>query len=174
MTFYYRGPTERPAPIRSDFAIRFATTLALLAYPAGCLVLLITPDATSESGQVFGEALWLVLLLTALGAFVYIAPSYQQRIVGEQADRLDEFELQVRQRAYAFSYRAFSALSLIGLIYLALSFDIAQSMGVSLWRPVSSDHWNAIIWGALLYAFVLPTAYIGWTMKAPLADSNQP
>jgi len=169
MTFYYRGPTERPAPIRSKFAIRFATTLALLAYPAGCLVLLFTLDA-AEPGQVFGQAVWLVLLLTALGAFAYIAPSYQQRIVGEQEDRLDEFELEMRQRAYAFSYRAFSALSLIGLIYLALSFNIAQSMGLSLWRPASSDHWNAIIWGVLLYAFVLPTAYIGWTMKAPRVD----
>lgn len=167
MTFYYRGPTERPAPIRSEFAIRFATTLALLAYPAGCLVLLIAPDATSEPGLVIGEVIWLALLLTALGAFAYIAPSYQQRIVGEVADQLDEFELQMRQRAYAFSYRVFAALSLIGLIYLALSFDIAQSLGVSLWRPASSDHWNAIIWGVLLYAFVLPTAYIGWTMKAP-------
>ena len=167
MTFYYRGAKERPAPVRSDLAIRVATALVLIAYPAGCIALLLAPDTSPEPGFVIGELIWAVLLLTTLGAFAFIAPSYQQRIVGEETDRLDEFEMQTRQRAYAFSYKAFTALSLIGLIYLASSLDIAEGAGLDLWRPTSFEHWSAIIWGALLYAFVLPTAYIGWTMKAP-------
>lgn len=168
MTFFYRGAKERPAPVRSRIAIRLATTLVLAAYPAGCIALLVAPETVSGPGVALREGLWLALLLTAFGAFSFIAPSYQQRIVGEEASRLDEFELQVRQRAYAFSYKVFSALTLLGLIYLASSLDIASGRGLELWRPSSFDHWNAIIWGAILYAFVLPTAYVAWTMKPPL------
>jgi hypothetical protein len=172
MTFYYRSPQERPAPVRSGFAIRLASSLALLAYPAGCLSLLFAPDAAAGPAGMIGALAWLALLLTSLGAFVYLAPSYQQRIVGEQADKLDEFELQLRQRAYAFSYKVFTGLCLVGLIYLAISLDVADSGRFGLWRPSSFDHWNAIIWGAILYAFILPTAYIAWTVKAPRLDAH--
>tara|TARA_E500000318_G_scaffold103121_1_gene107904 strand:+ start:407 stop:751 length:345 start_codon:yes stop_codon:yes gene_type:complete len=87
MTFFYRSPQERPAPVRSGFAIRLASSLALLAYPAGCLSLLFAPDAAAGPAGMIGALAWLALLLISLGAFVYLAPSYQQRIVGEQADK---------------------------------------------------------------------------------------
>jgi hypothetical protein len=43
---------------------------------------------------------------------------------------------------------------------------------VSLWTPSTFDHWNAIIWGALLYAFFLPAAVLAWTAPAPVSEAD--
>lgn len=165
MTFFYRGPSGRIAR-RSTFGMRLASALALIAYPLGGAAVIAAPDA-AETGLVLGEAVWLGCLLLTIASLVWMAPSYLQRIAGDEAKNLDEFELDLRRRAYAFAYQAFAALTLAGLIYLASALDFMDGRGIELWRPQTFDHWNAIIWGTILYAFVLPTAYLAWAAPAP-------
>lgn len=47
--------------------------------------------------------------------------------------------------------------------YMEIGIDLQTQKGVLLWRPSTSGHWNAFIWGGLLYAFVLPTVHLAWT-----------
>ncbi len=171
MTFFYRGPKGRIAR-RSTFGMRLATTLVLTAYPLGCIAQLIWRDETSASDLVMGEAIFLACMIVAIGSFIFIAPSYLQRIAGDEAKNLDEFEQHLRRRAYAFSYQAFTALTLCGLLYLAIALDAVDSGALALWRPETFEHWNAIIWGALLYAFVLPTAYLAWAAPSPALEDE--
>ena len=134
--------------------MRALTGFVLLAYPAGAVVQLVMPDTTPEPGLVAGEIAGFALILLALLAFAFIAPSSLQRIVGEQSKHLDEFEMELRRRANALAYQIFSALTLVGLLYFGIASD---SERLPLWMPGSFDHWNAIMWAAILYAFVLPT-----------------
>jgi len=166
MTFFYRGKSTAAAQ-RSRAGMRIATSLVLIAYPLACIGQLIWPDQTPEPGLTFGERFWIAGLIIAFGAFIYIAPSYLQRIAGEVSNELDEFELALRRKAYAWSYMVFTAMTLIGLIYLAIALDASHSRALQLWTPTTFDHWNGLIWGAILYAFVLPTAYLAWAAPRP-------
>lgn len=167
MPFFYRRPDGK-APSYSRTGMRVATSVALLAYPLGCALQILWPDTTPEPGLTFGEIGGLGLVVVALGAFCFIAPSWFQRIVGEQTQHLDEFELELRRRAYAFSYQVFAGLVALFAIYMALAADRDGSGFVTLWTPSTYDHWNALFWGAMLYAFVLPTAWLSWAGPARL------
>ncbi|MEO1039161.1 MAG: hypothetical protein AAFX09_06410 [Pseudomonadota bacterium] len=169
MTFFYRGPSGR-IPARSADLMRLATSVALIAYPLGCLIQLIFPDTSPEAGLSWGEGGGFALIILALFAFVIIAPSQLQRITGEEAKALDEFEINLRRRAYTFAYQVFAAIVLVGILYTAIAVDTLDSDRFTLWVPTSYDHWNAVFWGAVLYAFVLPTAYLAWTAPAPIED----
>lgn len=83
MRFYYRGKNDRRAP-RSQAVMRIATLTALLAYPAGCVIQLMFPDTTPEPGLTGGEIGGFALIGLSLLAFGLIAPSWLQRIVGEE------------------------------------------------------------------------------------------
>ena len=171
MPFYYRGKNDRKAP-RSRAVMRIATLTALVAYPAGCAVHVMFPDTTPEPGLTPGEIVGFTLIGLSVLAFALIAPSWMQRIVGEEKKRLDEFELDLRARAYAFGYQVFAALTVLFAIYMALSIDLVDSGKLNLWTPTTYDHWNAIFWGAMLYAFVLPTAWLAWAGPAPMCDTE--
>jgi hypothetical protein len=171
MPFFYRGKSDQ-APQRSRFTMRIATLTALLAYPAGCVIQLAFPDTTPDPGLTGGEIAGFTLLAVSILAFCFIAPSWLQRIVGEEAKRLDEFEMDLRRRAYTFSYSVFAGLAVLFAIYMALSVDLADSGKLQLWVPVTYDHWNAIFWGAMLYAFVLPTAWLAWAGPALLDHAD--
>lgn len=165
--FYYRK-SENPAQI-SPWMMRGLTGFGLLAYPAGAIIQLVMPDTTPEPGLVMGEIAGFGLILLALLAFAFIAPSSLQRIVGEQAGKLDEFELDMRRRANAMAYQIFTVLTFLGLLYFGIASD---SERLNLWMPSSFDHWNAIIWAAILYAFVLPTAVLAWIAPAPVLEDE--
>ncbi|MCR9130315.1 MAG: hypothetical protein NXI12_12400 [Alphaproteobacteria bacterium] len=169
MPFFYRGGSGS-VPQRSRATMRIATLAALTAYPAGCILQIVFPDATPEPGLAAGEIAGFALVAVSLLAFCFIAPSWLQRIVGEQADCLDEFEMDLRRRAYTFSYNVFAGMAVLFAIYMALSVDLADSGKLQLWTPATYDHWNAIFWGAMLYAFVLPTTWLAWAGPALLED----
>ena len=169
--FFYRGKTHR-TPKRSTLMLRGATLTALIAYPAGAVLQLVFPDTTPEPGLTWGEGVGFALIILALFAFVIIAPSHLQRIVGEEAKHLDEFEMDLRRKAYAFSYWALSAIVVIAVLYMALAADGNGDGLITLWKPTTYDHWNAIFWGAMLYAVVLPTAYLAWAGPAPLDEDD--
>lgn len=156
MSIYYRKADGTPVDL-PVFVMRLLTTLALAAYPAGCVVMLLAPDTTEASDLVIGEIGGFALILIALLSFGLVVVSSLQRIVGEQTKLLDEFEMDLRRRANAMAYQLFAGLTLVGLLYLGVA---SSAERVSLWMPASFDHWNAIIWGALLYAFILPTTVL--------------
>jgi hypothetical protein len=172
MPFYYRGKNDSARPRRSQITLRIATLTALIGYPAGCLVHLIFPDTTPQPGLSVAEIAGFALFGLSLLAFGVIAPSWMQRIVGEQTDLLDEFELDLRRRAYVFSYHGLSAAMGAFLFYMAIGVDLDASGKLNLWTPSTYDHWNAIFWGVLLYAFVLPTTWLAWAGPAPLSEDD--
>ena len=152
--------------------MRIATLAALIAYPAGCVVQIVFPDTTPGPSLTAGEAFGFALLGVSLLAFCFIAPSWLQRIVGEETQRLDEFEMDLRRRAYTFSYQVFAGLAVLFALYMALSVDVAESAKLRFWTPTTYDHWNAIFWGAMLYAFVLPTTWLAWAGPAPINEGE--
>lgn len=166
MSFYYRKAGGKPFAVPPSL-MRLVTLAALAAYPAGCLAVALAPETTPGSGLAAGAIAGYALFGLALTCFVVIAPSSLQRIVGEEASRLDEFELDLRRRANAMAYQIFTGLTLTALIYLAIASDGA---GDRFWTPTGFDQWNAVIWGALLYAFVLPTAVLAWIAPAPVGE----
>lgn len=172
MPFYYRGPKDS-APARSRWAIGLATLTTLFAYPAGCIVLLVVHDTTPEADLAAVEIAGFGLILLAFIGFAFTLPSWFQRVVGEERGRLDEFEMALRRKAYAFSYIAFAGTMLIGAIYMALGADADGSGLITLWVPSTYDHWNAIFWGVFIYAAVLPTAYLAWAGPEPLPDGER-
>lgn len=162
MSLYFRSAAGVPV-MRSARTMKVATLWALVAYPLGCALRVLAP----EDGSVALDSVGLALILSAVIAFIVVAPSSWQRIVGEEEKRLDERELQQRYKAQAFGYSIFTVLAVAFAFYMEISIDLETQRGVMLWRPGTSDHWNAFIWGGLLYAFVLPTAYLAWTQPAP-------
>jgi hypothetical protein len=164
MSFYYRSTTGVPV-MRSLRAIKLATLCALALYPLGCLVRLAASEGTAVGLAL--DIAGLLLVLAAIGAFAFMAPTNWQRIVGEEEGLLDERELQQRYRAQAFGYSVFAVLTMVTLIYFAIGTDIGNQKGIQVWLPGSFVHWSAFIWGAVLYAFTLPTAYLAWTVPPP-------
>ncbi|XBQ17489.1 MAG: hypothetical protein ABL308_06305 [Oceanicaulis sp.] len=157
MSFFYRGKTK-DAPALPAWIMRLATTAALTLYPAGCVA------------HLYGSSLaGYGLMVGALIAFIVIAPSSMQRIVGEETKLLDEMELDLRRRAHAFAYQVFGALTLVGILYMGIASDATR---IELWAPSTWDHWSALLWGAIIWSVVLPTAYLAWAGPAPVAEEE--
>lgn len=160
MSFFLRTSSGR-VPRRSRASIRIATSVTLGGYPLGGLVVLNSGLAGEGAPSLVLSITGLVLIALAVLAFFYIAPSYMQRIVGEQVCELDDLERDLRQKAYAFAYHLLTGLVAAAIFYLAVANDDTR---LTLWSPSTYSHWNTIFWGVLLYCFTLPTAYLAWTM----------
>ncbi|KPP82122.1 MAG: hypothetical protein HLUCCA04_05175 [Oceanicaulis sp. HLUCCA04] len=160
MSFYMRTANGRVAQ-RSRASMRLATGIILAGYPLGALLTLNSSLAGDGSGAFALNLTGLAIIAIAIFAFFYIAPSYMQRIVGEQLCELDDLERDLRQKAYAFAYHLLTGLVASAIFYLAVANDDTR---LTLWAPDSYTHWNTIFWGVLLYCFTLPTAYLAWTM----------
>ena len=159
---YFRSTKDSPSGRKmSQTTVKLLSTLPLVAYPIGCIIVLNVPG-DSLPVEMFGFA----FILVALIGFAMIAPTWFQRITGEEKEKLDEFELDLRHRAYSAAYHGFTALALLFVVYLGIVSD-AQSKFEWLWTPSNFDHWNAIFWGAFLYAALLPTVWVSWTVKPP-------
>lgn len=160
MSFYMRTANGR-TPRRSRTSMRLATGLILAGYPLGALMALNSGLAGEGSVSFAFSLAGLAVIAVSVFAFFYIAPSYMQRIIGEQLCELDDLERDLRQKAYAFAYHVLTGLVAAAIFYLAVANDDTR---LTLWAPDSYTHWNTIFWGVLLYCFTLPTAYLAWTM----------
>lgn len=149
MIFYRSPASQETGP--SLAKLRSFITVALLAYPAGCLVMLIGPLP-------FNRLIGLGLIAIALFSAVPVIGSRMQRIVGDEPKQLDEMELQLREKAMTKAYSVFTALFLAAIAYAGVASDIGW------WQPSGFENWNAIFWGVFLYAVLLPTAFLTWTM----------
>lgn len=170
MSFFYRNRSARIVE-RSPAMMRLATSVALAAYPAGALLMVLGPDPDA-AGSVWPHVTGLALIAASLIAFATFAASRLQRIAGEEKVRLDEFELVLRLRARSFAYNVFTGLVLVGIVYIGIASDLAASGRANLWVPQGYDQWSGVFWGLILYAFVLPTAYLSWTLPAPPAGEE--
>lgn len=139
----------------SDLSLAAARGLslsALIAYPAGALILDLSDKSLSAS--LAGYA----LILSAFICAALLMKSSLQRIVAEQPSKLDEYELQLRSRAMNLSYGGFTALALIAIVYAAIASDHGG------WIPVSYEQFNGLFWGVFLYAVVVPVAVLSWVV----------
>lgn len=134
----------------STNAIRAASAAALLAYPAGALMVNYAGQSPFRAVAGYG------LILAALVCVALLASSPLQRIVSERAGKLDEYELQLRNRAMNLAYAGFAALVLAGVAYAAVASDHGG------WLPVTYEQFNGLFWGVFLYATVIPVAVLSW------------
>lgn len=172
MPFFYRGKSGTPRYISSRMA-RIATTTTLVAYPLGCFIQIAFPDTTPQGDFLPSEMVGMAFILIALMGVILIAPSYLQAIVGEESKKLDERELELRRKAHSFAYITFTGLIAAGALYLMIAHDTLDNERFQLWYPSDSDHWNAVIWLVLIYATVLPTAYLAWKMPPVIEDEEE-
>jgi len=144
--------------------MRMLLGLILIGYPLGCLLRLLAGEGPFDVAAT--KLVGTLLIGLAFLAFLWIGRSSLQRMMQEEPGKLDERELFIRRKAHEKAYTAFSALTLVGLIYLELAIDAApRHPDWPIWTPASSDHWEAIIWGALLYAMTLPAAFEAFSRK---------
>lgn len=130
-------------------AMRGLTLGSLIAYPVGALTVSWGDGAATA---IAGYGLVLVSLICVMA----VTGTSLQRIVGEQPDRLDEYELKLRARAMSGAYAGLSTLVLTGVIYFAIGTD------KGLWVPDSYEEFNGLFWGAFLYTTMLPSALLAW------------
>ena len=148
---YYRSRTGGRDISRAT--ARTISAASLLLYPAGAL---IVNFSHSPAGSVGGYA----LVLASLVCVATLMASSIQRIVGEQVDRLDEYELKLRSRAVGSAYACLAALALLAIIYCALASDRGG------WVPSTYGEFNGLFWGTFLYASMLPSLFLAWQIDA--------
>ena len=141
-------------------AVRTLSTTGLVAYPTGALMLGPGPNAAVTS--LVGYTLIFIALVTC----VLLSGSSIQRIVGEDAKVLDEFELRLRGRTMVKSYAAFTGLVLLLVAYAAIASDNGA------WLPDSFSEFNGVFWGVFLYAFLLPTAVLSWMVDRSFTNEK--
>lgn len=137
---------------RSVRFVRIASTVCLLAYPAGALTLALGSDTFGTSLVGYG------LILCSLICVALLAGSSTQRIVAEEARLLDEYEIKLRYRAMSTAYTLLTVLALCAIIYAAVASDKGG------WVPRSAEAYDGVFWGVFLYGFTLPTATLAWQL----------
>ncbi len=154
MLFYRAkdGETERSVGF-----VRTVSIASLISYPAGAITLAVGPDTAASSIGGFS------LIVASLFCVAVLMRTDLQRIVGEEAIRLDEYERQLRYRAISVAYALVTALALVAIIYAAIASDKGY------WVPHTYEQYNGLFWGVFLYASVAPTACLAW-MVDPSAE----
>lgn len=147
--------------------VRLLIILLYLFYPLGCILQLAPVSGDAEKWLAVGG---LLLVVAALIAFAVLAGSSLQRQVQEPESELDERESSERNRAAFQAHSVFSAIVLMGVLYMMLTTDMAEAGKLDLWRPVTGAHWNAIFGGLILLSFTLPGAVLAFR-KAPPAEA---
>ena len=153
---FYRTNTQPRA--LSLPMVRGLSTFTLLGYSIGALTLALTTESTAIA--VGG----LALIILSIVAFIILAGSSLQRIIGEEIERLDEFERGLRNKAISTAYSTFSGLVLLAIIYGAIASN------KNWWLPQTFDEFNGLFWAGFLLAAVLPTAILSWSIDSSFVD----
>lgn len=147
--------------------VRLLILSLYVLYPIGCLLQLMPASGDLEKWLAVGG---LALVVVALIAFAILTGSSLQRQVQEPESELDERESAERNRAAFQAHSVFSAIVLMGVMYMMLTTDLTEAGKLDLWRPVTGAHWNAIFGGLILLSFTLPGAILAFG-KAPPEDA---
>ena len=150
-----RGPQDR-----SVATARILSATSLIAFPFGALVLALGPDSLAT--VISGYALIVLALIT----YVPLISTTLQRIVGENAKLLDEYELRLRGRALSAAYVTFSVLALLLILYAAIATD------KGFWVPTTYEAFNGLFWGVYLYSAVLPVAVLSWIVELDFGNEQ--
>ena len=146
-----RGPQDRSVAMA-----RILSATSLIAYPFGALVLTLGPDSLAT--VISGYALIVLALIT----YAPLISTTLQRIVGENAKLLDEYELRLRGRALSAAYVTFSVL----VLYAAIATD------KGFWVPTTYESFNGLFWGVYLYSAVLPVAVLSWIVELDFGNEQ--
>lgn len=165
MLFYRSANAPKFVPMHVR-RVRSLSLIALSAYPAGGVLLLLA----GETGMMV-SVLGYGLMLAALIAFAGIVSTGVQRITSENKALLDPLELELRQKAYSMAYHLFASGVIIAAFYAQIAIDSNEKLG--LWLPASSDHWSAVMWGAIITLLVLPSACLAWSMPLDVEDEAE-
>jgi hypothetical protein len=160
---FYTPPGERDwSGIWSPGWMRLFATAPLILYPIGCVARLLVGG---REGFAWIELAAFSPILLGMICFALIAPTYFQRINSDSKSKLDEYEIDLRRRAHTFAYKVFATLVLLGVLYLSVVTDAEKLSWM--WKPSTEDHWEALLWGVILYTMLLPTTYLAWTVSPP-------
>lgn len=151
---FYRSLRNPAGRSRSLASIRTIVVATLAAYPVGGLLRILGPDVVGI------QLTALLLIFASFAGLTVLAGTRVARVTGEVAERLDEYERDLRARAMETSYQLFAALVLVGIIYAALASDFGW------WLPAGYGQWNAVFWLVFLYASVVPTAVLAFTLPS--------
>jgi hypothetical protein len=96
--------------------------------------------------------LGLGVMLGAFGLY-----QFQASMAHVPDAQLDERQIGIRDRAYLVSYRILATLMLLGIFAFSIAPDVLD-------RPlaVTFETMQPLMWGALLYSLILPSAVIAW------------
>ena len=142
-----------PAPELSLTVRRALVFVALAGYPLFVAAWLVLRDVLP--GIAWAAVVAILGLAVLLSAYALYA--FRRSMAQAPDDQLDERQVRVRDRAYLDSYRVFSALTLLGLLLFGILPDVLD-------RPleVTYETVQPLLWGALLYSLVLPSAFVAW------------
>lgn len=147
--------------------VRLLILSLYVLYPLGCLLQLLPLTGPSDTWLSLAG---LAMIVGALIAFAVLAGSSLQRQVQEPETELDERESAQRNRAAFQAHSVFSAVVLMGVLYMMLTTDMIEAGKIVLWQPSTGSHWNAIFGGLILLSFTLPGAIIAFG-KAPPTEA---
>ncbi|HEX5829301.1 MAG TPA: hypothetical protein VFY23_17365 [Candidatus Limnocylindrales bacterium] len=155
MTGPLGGSTSRDADAELRRPVRRLLVLvAMLGYPLLVVAWLGLP-AAGITGLPWAIAVGAIGLAVLMASFTL----YQfRRSMAQSPDAmLDERQVRVRDRAYLVAYQAFAGMTLIVLLLLGIGADALDA-------PVTLtyDVIQPLIWGAILYGMVLPSAVVAW------------
>lgn len=149
------GATARNADAELRRPIRrILVVVAMLGYPVLVLAWLGLPavGVTGLAWAVLVGAIGLAVLLSAATLYLF------RRSMAQSPDAmLDERQVRIRDRAYLAAYQVFAGITLIGLLVLGIGGDALDA-------PVTLtfDVMQPLIWGAILYGMILPSAVVAW------------
>lgn len=148
---------------------RSLTILLYAGYPLGCVLQIAAGEGQGGGWLALGG---LALIVVAVVAFVILATSSLQRLAQEPESKLDEREMQERNRAAFIAHGLFSAVVMGGLFFMMVRADLAKNGKAALWGPTDGDHWNALMFGAALLSLTLPAAVLAWTRRNDALDEG--
>jgi Ca2+/Na+ antiporter len=145
----------RQQPDASPRSLRRVLVVGVLAgYPLFVAAWVGLPElgVTGLVWTVVVAGLGLGVMLGAFGLY-----GFQTSMAHVPDAQLDERQIAIRDRAYLVSYRILATFMLLGIFALSIAPDVLD-------RPlvVTFETMQPLMWGALLYSLILPSAVIAW------------
>jgi MFS family permease len=144
------NPTGTVRPLRT---LRAMCVTALIAYPAGALIRVASPDWPPA------DVLGLLLVLVSFVCAFTVMQSRVSRITAEEVAELDEYERSLRNGAVTAAYGGLAGIVATVLFYCNLASDFGW------WLPAGDDHWSGVFWGFFLIANILPATILAFRLQ---------